>query len=417
MRILQLCPKVPWPPVDGGRIAMRVLARSLRRAGAEVRVLALNPAKSRTDPASLPPDEGAPRPEAIDIDTSVTLWGALRSLATGSSYNVDRFRSRAFETRLLEVVREEPPAVVLLESLFVAPCLRALRAVTGAPLVLRSHNLEHEIWEGLARVERRGPRRVYLRHLARRLRRYEASVLGEVDAVVPVTREDALSWARLGASVPLHVAPVGIETPGCPDLSGSGDPSTLLFLGSLDWTPNLDALRWFLLEVWPLVRRARPDARFHVAGSTPPPDLPAVLEAAGARFLGRVPEARDFLSSGAAMVVPLLAGGGVRVKILEAMALGVPVVSTRLGATGIDAREGDEILLADTPGAFASACTTLLGDRSRAVAIGRAGRRRVQESFDADGIGGALLTFLNGLIASAAATDVLRERPHERVSS
>ena len=140
MRILQLCPKVPWPPDDGGRVAMRVLALSLLRAGAEVRTLSLNPVKHRVDATALP-DEARPlRLEAIDVDTSVTAAGALRSLFSGTSYNVERFRSPAFERRLVEVVREEPFDAVLLESLYMVPYVPALRAATRAPVVSLSAN-------------------------------------------------------------------------------------------------------------------------------------------------------------------------------------------------------------------------------------------------------------------------------------
>ena len=397
MRILQLCPKVPWPPEDGGRVATRVLALSLLRAGAQVRTLSLNPGKHRVDPAALP-DEARPlRLEAIDVDTSVTAAGALRSFFTGTSYNVERFRSAAFERRLVEIVRDEPPDVVLLESLYMVPCVPALRAATRAPLVLRSLNVEHEIWEGLARGHAHAATRLYLAHLARRLLAYEITTLNDVDAIVPVTPEDARTYARLGATVPVHVAPVGIEMDGYPDRSGSGEPGTLVFLGSLDWRPNLEAVRWFLRSAWPLVRAAVPGARFLVAGSNPPEGLEASVEGDGVRFLGRVPDAREFLASGAAMVVPLLSGGGIRVKILEAMALGVPVVSTRLGASGIDARDGADFLLADGFGQLAEACVGLLNDRERAIALGRAGRRRVREAFDADEVGRRLLAFLTHL--------------------
>ena len=403
MRILQLCPKVPWPPDDGGRVAMRVLALSLVKAGAEVRTLSLNPLKHRVDAASLP-DEARPlRLEAIDVDTSVTVGGALRSLLLGTSYNVERFLCERFERRLGEVLREEPPDAVLLESLFMVPYVAALRRGTTAPLVLRSVNVEHEIWEGLARGERRPARRIYLGHLARRLRKYETNTLNDVDAIVPVTPEDAESYFRLGATRPIHVAPVGIDAAGYPDRSGSGDPFTLTFLGSLDWRPNLEAVDWFLGSVWPRVRLAVPRARVHVAGSNPPADLAGRLRDEGVRFLGRVPDAREFLSSGTAMVVPLLSGGGIRVKTLEAMALGVPVVSTRLGATGLGARDGEELLLADDPEAFAKACVELLSDRDRATRIGRAGRQRVLESFEADRIARGVLDLLPALRAPGTA--------------
>ena len=378
---------------------MRVLALSLRKAGADVRTLSLNPGKHRVDPSTLPEEARDLRLEAIDVDTSVQPFGALRSLASGSSYNVERFHSKRFETRLLQVVREDAPDVVLLESLYMVPYVPALREATGARLVLRSVNVEHEIWEGLARGERRIARRLYLGHLARRLREFEVATLNAVDAIVPVTPEDAATYARLGATVPLSVAPVGIETCDYPDRSGLGTPLTLTFLGSLDWRPNLEAVTWFLESVWPIVRRAVPRARFLVGGSNPPPDLAGRLGAEGVRFLGRVPDARDFLASGAAMVVPLRSGGGMRVKILEAMALGVPVISSPLGAAGIGALDGTEILLAAGPEALAAACTALLLDRDRAVAIGRAGRQRVHETFDAGGIGAHLLGFLESQVA------------------
>lgn len=376
---------------------MRVLALSLLRAGAEVRTLSLNPVKHRVDATALP-DEARPlRLEAIDVDTSVTAAGALRSLFSGTSYNVERFRSPAYERRLVEVVREEPPDAVLLESLYMVPYVPALRAATRAPIVLRSLNVEHEIWEGLARGHAHAATRLYLGHLARRLRAYEVATLNDVDAIVPVTPEDASTYVRLGASVPVHVAPVGVDAASFPDLAGTGDPRSLVFLGSLDWRPNVEAVAWFLESAWPLVRAAAPDARFLVAGSSPPPGLDAPDPGKGVRFLGRVEDAREFLASGAAMVVPLLSGGGIRVKILEAMALGVPVVSTRLGASGIDARDGVEILVADDPSRLAEACVGLLEDRERAIGIGRAGRARVRELFDAREIGRRLIRFLERL--------------------
>ena len=401
MRILQLCAKVPWPPEDGGRVAMRTLALSLLRAGAGVRTLSLNPAKHRVDPAALPEEARPLRLEAVDVDTSITVGGALRSLLAGTSYNVDRLRSAEFEQRLLEVVRAEPPDVVLLEGLYLVPYVAALRGATRARVVLRSHNVEHEIWEGLARGEARGLKRHYLGHLARRLRAFETATVNDVDAIVPVTAADAATYARLGATVPLHVAPVGIDAAAFPDRAGTGAPRTLVFLGSLDWRPNLEAVRWFLRGSWPLVRAAVPDARFLVAGSNPPAGLEASVAGEGVRFVGRVADAREFLASGAGMVVPLLSGGGIRVKILEAMALGVPVVSTSLGAAGIDAAHGSEILVADGPEALAEACVSLLSDRERAVSFGKAGRKRVLAEFDADAVARRLLDLLSKLDRTA----------------
>lgn len=402
MRILQLCPKVPWPPDDGGRVAMRVLALSLLGAGAEVRTLSLNPLKHRTDVSTLLEEARPLHVEAIDADTSVTAAGALRSLLAGTSYNVERFRSPALEARLREIAAEWRPDVVLLESLYMVPSLPALRRATGAPAVLRSVNVEHEIWDRLA-ANARGPfLRPWLRLLASRLRTYEVGTMDSVDAILPVTAEDAETYRRLGARVPLHVTPVGMDPREWPDRSGRGDPETLVFLGSLDWRPNLEAVRWFVGEVWPRVKAESPRARFRIAGSNPARELAGKALPDGVELLGRVADAREFLASGSAMVVPLLSGGGVRVKILEAMALGVPVVSTRLGATGIAAQDGRQILLADDAASLASACTRLLRDRDSSVRLGRAGRARILEGHDAARIGRDLLGFLQGLGGAGA---------------
>ena len=397
MRILQLCPKVPWPPDDGGRVAMRVLGLSLREAGADVRALSLNPRKHRVDVAELPEEARPLRLEAVDHDTSVTAAGALRSLLAGTSYNVERFRSAAFEARLAAVVASFEPDVVLLESLYMVPFLPAVRRATAAPVVLRSVNVEHEIWEGLAGNARSALLRAYFRRLATRLRAYELGTMNDVDAILAVTEEDAATYGRLGAEVPLHVAPVGMKASDWPDLSGRGERGTIVFLGSLDWRPNLEAVRWFIGEAWPFVRAAHPGARLLIAGSNAPARLVASGRREGVGFLGHVDDVRRFLASGTAMVAPVLSGGGVRVKILEAMALGVPVVSTRLGAAGIAVREGSEILLADSPRDLADACAALLGDPERATGLGRAGRSTILALCDADRIAREVLGFLGGL--------------------
>ncbi len=394
MRVLQLSPKVPWPPEDGGRVASRVLALSLLRAGAEVRLLSLNPAKHRVEAAALPDEARAVRLERVDHDTSLSATGFLGSLLRGTSYNVDRFRSAAFERRVVAALAEEPPDVVLLESLYLLPCLPALRRATRAPVVLRSFNVEHEIWDRLVPGERNPVRRVLLAHLARRLRAYEVASLDEPDAIVPVTAEDAETYRRLGATVPVHVSPVGLETALVPDRSGQGERETLVFLGALDWRPNLEGVRWFLERVWPAIRRSVPGARIVVGGSNPPSGFEKRVSGEGVTFAGRVPDAQAFFASGAAMVVPLLSGGGMRVKILEAMALGVPIVSTRLGAAGIAARDGVEIRLTDEPDAMAAACVELLSDPKGALRLGRAGRECVLARFDADVIARDLLGFL-----------------------
>jgi glycosyltransferase involved in cell wall biosynthesis len=367
MRILILTPRVPWPPLDGGRIAMARLATSLRRV-AEVELLSLNPRKHRVEDA-----------QAIDIDTA-----RLRFLP-GVPFLVSRFYSRPFRAAVTEAMERFRPDVVQLESPFLLPYLDAVR---GTRAVLRSLNVEFRIWEGLARNERNLLRRLALQRVAASLRKYEVRQLNAVDAIVPISRADAADYRALGCVKPIHVAPCGVETrPSTP-----GAKNAVGFIGSLDFRPNQEAVRWILEELWPRVLLQLPEAKLSIAGSNAPDWLRP-------RVLGAVPDAQEFMSSMSVMIAPLFAGGGMRIKVLEAMALGKPVVATRLGAGGIDA---EHIVIAEEVDAFAAAIVRLLRDPEEAQRLGDAAREEVARKYDSDAIARDLVSFYASLGPPAA---------------
>ncbi len=376
MKILQLTLRVPWPPVDGGSQAMLHLAQALRRSGCTLTVAALNTSKHPAPPDAL--ERLAPA-WATDIDTRIRPGAALRSLLLGRQpYNVERFWSADHAARLAEQVATNPPDLILCEGLYLALYLDALReAAPQVPVVLRAHNVEYRIWERYAAAERRGPRRWYIEHLARRGLRFEREQLPRFDGVLAFTRADAAQFRVLGYGGPLAQLPPGIDLPEEP-LAQPSISRRLGFLGSLDWLPNVQGLEWFLDSVWPAVRRLVPDAEFHVAGRRPPPALLARRDA-GLRVVGEVPAAGPFLAGCTALVVPLLSGSGIRMKILEGMAWGKALVTTTLGAEGIDAPEGECLQRADTPDAFARACAELLAAPDRARRQGLAARAWVGE--------------------------------------
>lgn len=363
MRILILTPRVPWPPLDGGRIAMARLAESLGRF-AEVELLSLNPRKHRVED-----------PTAIDIDTS-----RLR-FVPGTPMLVARFVSRRFRDAIAEAMTRFRPDVVQIESPFLLPYLRHVR---GAPIVsLRSLNVEFRIWEGLARNEKHPLRRMMLRHVASSLRKYEVAHLDAVDAVIPISRDDAEDFRALGCTKPMHVAPCGVEVrPSAPP-----QPNTVGFIGSLDFLPNQEAAQWILDELWPRVIAQMPEARLAIAGSNAPAWL-------APRVLGRVPDAQAFMSSMSVMIAPLFAGGGMRIKVLEAMALGKPVVATPLGKGGVDV---DELLVAEDADSFAAAVVRLLRDPAFAQGLGEAARAEVAAKYDSDTIGAEVVRFYEEL--------------------
>lgn len=362
VHILLICPRVPFPPHDGGAIAMHDVAVGLARAGHRVTVLAINtPKHHQEDHTVLGP---AVRLITVDVDTRVTVAGAAKGLfATRIPYNVARFVSGAVRTRLAALLTAERFDVVQIEGTFVAPYVADVRRhAPGVPVVLRAHNLECQIWERLATHERNPLKRFYLRHLARGLRRFETRIAAEFDAIAAITEPDRRQWAALaGPTVRTVAVPAGVDRARFQARPLPRPvPRTVGVIGSLNWQPNLEGLRWLLAEVWPRVRARLPDLTLHIAGSHPPAWLTA-LRVPGVEVHGFVPSAAAFLTQHPVLLVPLLSGGGMRIKIIEAMTLGRCVLTTTVGGEGIEATPGREWLVADSPAAWVETLAGVFG--------------------------------------------------------
>jgi glycosyltransferase involved in cell wall biosynthesis len=400
MRVLQLTPRLPYPPSDGGRVVMMQIAVAMQRLGADVHILSLNPRKQHAG-LEAARKALAPTPvDAIDIDTSAYLASALRSLRIGTPQLVARFYSPRFARRLRDLLRDHDADIVQIESLFLLPYVPAVRAISRAVIVLRSLNVEFRIWEQMAAQERNFARRAALRTIARSLRQYEVRHLNACDAIVPITEDDARDFRALGCTRPIHVLPGGIDANllACHSERavrrvGEESPSHGAgFLGSLDYRPNQQAALWIAEQLQP-----RLDVQIHIAGSNAPKWLSERLTASRVRFAGEVPDATSFIRSMQVMIAPLLSGGGMRIKILEAMAGGRPVVATTIGAAGLDVHHGENILLADDAEAFARCISELLRDPSRAQRIGSAGHRLVASRYATDVLARGLLAFYEEL--------------------
>ncbi|HEY2092148.1 MAG TPA: glycosyltransferase family 4 protein [Thermoanaerobaculia bacterium] len=379
MRILILTPRLPWPALDGGRVAMSRLAQSLANAGAEVDMLSLNPRKHRGTPRG-------PLPiRAVDIDTSRLVGPLLRSIFSRLPFIVARFVSREFHDAVDETIRRFRPDLVQIESPFLLPY-----APKGVPTVLRSLNVEFRIWEGLANAKRNP----LLHWIASSLRRYEIRAMNGVDAIVPISAADATDFRALGCTRPMYVVPCGVVLP-TPD-SQLPAHGTVGFIGSLDYRPNQDAVTWIVDELWPRVVERVPDAKLSIAGSAPPEWLRTEVERRGIELQANVADPNAFVRSVAVILAPIRAGGGMRIKILEAMALGRPVVATTLGASGTDAQH---VIIADEPEPFADAVAQLLHDPEEAARIGAAGREHVAREYESDALAAGLLRFYEEQLA------------------
>jgi glycosyltransferase involved in cell wall biosynthesis len=399
MRVLQLCNKPPYPPIDGGSKAMHNLTRGLLDAGHQVKVLCISTPKQPFDPDLVPRDHALrTRMEAVFVDTSVNVVDAFTDLITADNYNISRFFSPDMDIRLIRLLSEERFDIIQLESLFMTPYIPTLRRYTKSPIVLRSHNLEHVIQDRIATGERNIFKRPYRRYLARQLQQYEMSVLDRLDGVVAISPSDAEHFAAHGTRTPIVTVPFGVDPAEYPvDPPKPRVRPVFFHLGSMDWLPNEEGIRWLLTEVWPRVLKARPDARLHLAGNKMPTDLLGA-PAAGVTVQGRVKNALNWMRQRQVMVVPLFSAGGMRVKIIEGMAMGKAIVSTPIGAEGIQCTDGTDILIARSAAAFAEHMVALLDDPARGVELGLAARALVERDYSDQRIVQGLTAFYQQLL-------------------
>jgi glycosyltransferase involved in cell wall biosynthesis len=372
------------------------LQNALHQQGAEVMVLAFNTVKHPVDITALPGEYRASTSlEAIPLDNRVKPLAALMNIFSGESYNIVRFIHQDFEEALMRKLKNTQFDVVLLESLFMIPYLGVIREHSQAKVVLRAHNLEHLIWERLSIQEKNPLKKWYLRLLTTRLKRFEIEALNKVDGIAAMTLEDMALFRQMGCMQPLHLCPVGLNMEDYP-VAADSEQDVVFHLGAMDWRPNFEGVMWFLSDVWPRIRSKVPHARLALAGKNMPQQIVSA-QSDSIQVQGFVKDAKAFVGAGGIMVVPLFSGSGMRVKIVEGMAMGKAIVSTSIGAEGIGGKDKQDYILADTPETFAEAVVSLLTDTGLQQDIGKNARRFAEVHFDQGAIARKLLSFFNEL--------------------
>ena len=394
MRILQLCHRVPFPSNDGGSIAMYNLTKAFLANGHTVFMLAINTRKHFVDTAAV--EEAFFKTscfKSIVVDTSVRPMAAFLNLFTGKSYNIERFISHDFNEALIEILQQNQFDVVQMESLFVAPYLETVRKYTTAKIILRAHNIEHIIWERLANSCGSILKKNYLNLLFRRLRKYELAVINQFDGIAAITEQDAKAFAQLGCTRPMVVIPVGIDLESYMIRFNESEATGIFHLGAMDWRPNEEAIRWLIDAVWlPEIVPLNKGLRLYLAGRNMPEWLKK-LNIPSITVDGEVPDAKKYLMGKTIMLVPLLSGGGMRVKIAEGMASGNTIISTSIGAEGIPFTTNKDLIIADTPPAFREAILRCASDPILCKEIGTNARLLAEKYFNNTEIGRKLIGF------------------------
>jgi polysaccharide biosynthesis protein PslH len=304
---------------------------------------------------------------------------ARSTVLTSRPYAVQRYEEPKLRAQLQEMAAQKEFDLVICD--FLAPALNFLGVSFSCPTILFQHNIESQIWKRLAEAESNFIKRRYLHLQYRRMFVWEDKLSRLFDGVITVSPDDSrLARELYGLSNVLGDVPTGVDVqlfqPGPP----APPPFTVGFLGSMDWMPNIDACQFFLDDIFPKVQAQRPDCRLKIIGRNPPAHL---RERANDHIIvtGTVDDVAPHVQSCHAIIVPLRAGGGTRIKIYEAMAMGVPVISTRIGAEGLPVVHEEDILLADEALDFAAAIVRLAAEPSLAASLAKQARLNVENHY------------------------------------
>jgi sugar transferase (PEP-CTERM/EpsH1 system associated) len=387
MRILWLKSDLLLPLDKGGRLRTWHLMRHLARRH-EITYLSF--AEGVADGMQ----EVARRVETVP--RSDPAKGTLRFYADAAMHLVDplpyavgKYRSRQFAEKLNALLAETPYDLIVCDFLF--PSVNLPRQLP-CPAVIFTHNVEAEIWRRHAET-RRGVARLLYRAQYARMLRYEEKVLRRFDGVLVVSDADRQTFARLYPAAirqDAHVVSTGVDTGFFSPAPSAADGRGMVFTGSMDWLPNEDAVTYFCREILPRVRADEPTATLTIVGRAPTPAVKRLAADHGVTVTGRVDDVRPYMEDAAVYIVPLRIGGGTRLKIFEAMAMGKAVVSTTVGAEGLPVHNGEHLLIADEPHLFARAIVRLFRDVDRRRALEVAARKLVVERYDWSAVAGEL---------------------------
>ena len=386
VRILVLSPRPAHPPNTGAKLREYHLLKQMAE-WAELTVLAF-----RTGPEPLVLDFATV--ESFARPRGYTAGKVLRGLVGGQALSILNYRCEQMAGRLAQLLQAGGFDAVLLEALHMSAYEPELDAYgRGLLRIWDWHNIESELMERYAGTAPTMLHAIYARETARRLRKLEERILAsrDVHLVCSGREEERLRGWVSGARV--GVVPNGVDCGAFQVEAGKRRDGGLLFVGSLDYHPNVEGLKFFTKEVWPELSRRRPEARLRIVGSRPGPEVLAMGSIGGVEVVGPVPKVEPYYEQAEAALVPLFSGGGTRLKVLEAFAAGVPVVSTALGVEGIAARAGEHYLAAETGAEWVEA---LLRVSNEAELLSRRGRELAERTYDWKVVGAGMRQLVEG---------------------
>jgi sugar transferase (PEP-CTERM/EpsH1 system associated) len=433
MRVLFLMPRVCWPPQTGLMLRNYYLARELSRV-AQVTCLSfaddqVSSSLNSNDMLPAPPEEWCEQVITVARDSAYTPAKILRGALGRTPLPALNYTTEAMRAELRRVLDAREFDVVQVETSTLTEYLPVIKAARHSPLAVCDwHNIDSELMQRYSEQAHGAGRKLYARLTARRMGSFERNIMRTYDAHIAVSERDAAQLRGLAPQARITVIENGVDVEYYADEklahahdvwrassdkhaasderlandAASQKRRRVVFVGSMDYHANVDAVVHFAQETWPEMHRQRSELIFTIVGRNPAPEVKRLAEQAGIEVTGTVEDVRPFYYEAVAQVVPLRVGGGSRLKILEAMAAGVPVISTTLGAEGLHVADNVDIALADTTETMCDALDALMDNKIYRVEIIRAARDLVRKQYDWSALGAALYGSHQKLIQQAA---------------
>ncbi len=382
MKILQLSTQLPFPPDDGGKIGIFNLTKYLSLRGHKIVLLPIISDRTKETPRNIEGLRKWCEVRAVYQNTRTSSWGLFLNLFLKIPYTISKYHSSKVKEAIKKILSEGKFDLLHIDSLHMAYYGEFIKDEFKLPIVLREHNVQTTIMERYYQREKNPFIKLYAYLQYRKTRRYEAKICEIFDMCLMITREDKKRIETMNPRVKTCIIPAGVDTSYFHPLKIKEETGSLVFVGDLGWLPNVDGIMWFYRRVWPRIKEASVPVKFYIIGGRPPRKM---------RKLGRrdediivtgfVPDVRPYVAKCSVYIVPLRIGGGMRLKILEAMAMERPVVATSVGAEGIMVSNRENIVIADSEADFAGRVIELLKERNLRGTIAEGGRRLIEQRY------------------------------------
>lgn len=361
---------------------------NLLNATSEVKYLSIATAKHPFNLDSFPNHWiDSVKPEAVLIETAIRPKEAIKYLFNKKSYNIDRFYDSGMSRKIISTIESQRFDTVILDGLYTTPYLSEIRKAFEGKVLVRTHNVEFKIWKGLADNERNPIKKKYLRGLSKDLKKYEIETLNKVDGIMTISQDDLNDFNTMGISTPKSNITV---TTDIVKQNHDYSKKSLFHLGAMNWTPNIEAVN-HVIQLMPELRKANPSLEFHIAG-VDSESLYKTDRDKGIVVEGFVQDLEAFVSKRGILLSPIQSGSGIRIKILEMMALGIPIITTDLGAQGL--LNPDGVRIANTKQEILDAVYELLNNENKRQELGLEAKRYVNLHHNPEKVSTQLIEFI-----------------------